>query len=334
MTLKPRTINYRKVEFEPSGGDHLQNLLKRRLATPGVVVDMSLTNAADSPHHVLSTFQSRRGAACGELLRFERGRDVPLVDVDARTGTVWTGAAPPVDSNGTRRHFAESSLYFGLRENHLAVIQSAGLGLQELQSYFGWLLNVAVTAGGGGGSLPPRPFFFRNVPSKGAKAAIQGNQVRGIAIGSSLFHESKIPVTKEANGKKRTVNRSEYKIDASTKGILKEVMRVIGANDTILDDFDRHADPGSIRVNLEVTYLSRGDKEGQELMHAIAGALDDGDFPKASIRLKGGREIKGEELTIRDSVKVQTINGNIVVDDALKCVSSWLIDSIKNGIIV
>jgi hypothetical protein len=69
-------------------------------------------------------------------------------------------------------------------------------------------------------------------------------------------------------------------------------------------------------------------------MHSIAGALDDGDFPKATIKLKGGRELKGEELTIRDSVTVQTVNGNLVVDDALRAVSEWLRDAIKAGKIV
>lgn len=114
MTIKPKTVNYRHVEFEPSDGDHLQNLLLRRLDTPGVGVDFPLTGASDSPHHVLSVWQRRKGVLCGELLRFERDRDVPLVDVDPKTGVVWTGAAPPVDKNGTRRHFADSSLYFAL----------------------------------------------------------------------------------------------------------------------------------------------------------------------------------------------------------------------------
>jgi hypothetical protein len=161
MTPKPRTINYRRVVFEPPAGDHLQALLARRLATPAVGLDYSLTNASDSPHHVLSKWQTRRGILCGELLRFERGRDVPLVDVDVATGAIWTGAAPPVDSNGTRRNFADASLYFAIRENHLALLHSVGLGLDELQTFFAWLLNIHLTGGAGDdGRTPPRYFIF------------------------------------------------------------------------------------------------------------------------------------------------------------------------------
>jgi hypothetical protein len=333
MISKPKTINYRRVEFEPAPGDHLQNLLARRLSTPGVGLDYSLTNAGDSPHHVLSKRQTRKGILCGELLRFERGRDVPLVDVDSSTGTVWSGAAPPVDSNGTRRNFAESSLYFAIKENHLAVIQSIGLGLTELQTYIAWLLNIHLGNVSPDGE-PPRLFHFRNIPSKSAKEAIQGNEVREISVRSNLFHISKIPVTKDGGRDGKTTKRMEYRIDASTKGVLKAFMQQIGAKDAILDDLDRHADPGSIRMNLKISYASRSEKDSQELMHTIAGALDDGDFPKASIRLSGGRELRGEELTIRDSVIVQSINGNLVVDDALRSVSEWLREAIKAGKIV
>ena len=59
-----------------------------------------------------------------------------------------------------------------------------------------------------------------------------------------------------------------------------------------------------------------------------------GDFPKAAIRLKGGRELKGEELTIRDQIKVKAVNGNLVVDHALSSISTWLVEAIKAGTIV
>jgi hypothetical protein len=334
MILKPKVVNYRRVEFEPPQGDHLQNLLLRKLNTSGVNVDYCLTGASDSPHHVLSKWQKRKGTLCGELLRFERDRDVPLVDVDSTSGNVWTGAAPPVDTNGTRRNFADSSLYFALKENHLAVIQSQALSLEELQGYFTWLLGIDIgTPDAAGGRT--RLFHFRNIPSQGAKAAIQGNQVRGITIGSNLFHASKIPLIIKREGKKdRTVNRTEYTIDASMKGILGALMRNLGEDAAILDDLDRHADPGSIRMNLEISYVSHSDKQAQELMHTLAGALDDGDFPKASIRLKGGKEINGKELTIRDTIKIQSVNGNLVVDNALSSISSWLVDAIKDRKIV
>jgi hypothetical protein len=333
MTPKPKTVNYRRVEFEPAPGEHLQALLKRRLSTPGVGFDYSLTNAADSPHHVLSRFQTRQGILCGELLRFERGRDIPLVDVDLK-GAVWTGAAPPVDSSGTRRNFADSSLYFAVKENHLALLQSAGLGLNDLQTFFAWILGIHLTGGDGNG-LKPRLFYLRNIPSQSARAAIKGNEIRAIKIGSKLFEASRIPVKLSgSDGSSKIVKRTEYHIDANTKGILKALMKKVGANDAILDELDRHSDPGSIRVNLEISYTSRSEKDGQELMHSIAGALDDGDYPKASIRLKGGKVLKGEELTIRDSILVQTVNGNLVVDDALRSVCEWLREAIKSGKIV
>ena len=111
-------------------------------------------------------------------------------------------------------------------------------------------------------------------------------------------------------------------------------MHQIGAKDAFLNELDRHADPGSIRVEVQIKYVSRSEKDSQELMHTIAGAVDDGEFPKASRHLKGGRTLKGEELTIRDSVKVQTVNGNVVVNDALTVVSNWLRTAISEGRIV
>ena len=42
MPLKPKTINYRQIEFEPAAGDDLQALLAQRLTTPGAGVALAL----------------------------------------------------------------------------------------------------------------------------------------------------------------------------------------------------------------------------------------------------------------------------------------------------
>ena len=42
MPLKPKTINYRKIEFEPPAGDDLQALLAQRLTIPGAGVALAL----------------------------------------------------------------------------------------------------------------------------------------------------------------------------------------------------------------------------------------------------------------------------------------------------
>jgi len=39
-------------------------------------------------------------------------------------------------------------------------------------------------------------------------------------------------------------------------------------------------------------------------------------------------------LTIRDSIKLQTLNGNLVVDNTLSTLTAWLIDQISEGKIV
>ena len=260
------------------------------------------------------------------------GRDVPLVDVNTGHREVWTGTAAPRDNEGKLRNLAEASLYFALKENHLAIIQALGFGLSELQAYFQWLLGIDLAPPG----TVPRLFHFRNIPSESARQAIAGSNISGITFGSNLFSESKIPtVVAKKGGGSKTVNRTEYVIDSSARAILKTVMDAIGMNDSpILDNLDHHADPGSIRMNVSITYASRSTKDAQELMHAIAGGLDDGDFPKASIRLKGGKTIRGEELTIRDSIKLQTVSGNPVVDHALSALTTWLIDQIREGKIV
>lgn len=45
-----------------------------------------------------------------------------------------------------RKEFIDSVLYFGVIDNHVAIIQSRSLTARTLESYLGWLLGEAAKA--------------------------------------------------------------------------------------------------------------------------------------------------------------------------------------------
>lgn len=72
----------------------------------------------------------------GSLLIYSRGRNQPLVtEDDAATEMPVEQIAPPPSSAGARRDFIESLLFFGIKDNHVILLQSSALRARQLETH-------------------------------------------------------------------------------------------------------------------------------------------------------------------------------------------------------
>jgi hypothetical protein len=327
MSDRTKTANYRRCYItdgagnDASGGQTLQALLltaSQSVKRPW----LRGLGASNSAHQLLTYVMTKNSCLCGELVYYEPGRKIPLVDIQA-DGTTWQDTIHPKDATGKQRKFQEQSLYFAIRENHVAVIQSISLQSDELQSFFDWLIHSKA------GLVPSTLIALQNLPSKSALEKLKDHKIKGIKFGDRLFtsvKEEYVPQPGEqAPKRKRFVQR----IETSPKII--EILLGLGVGEPILESLKANPDPGAIQVDVEISYRSRSEKEAGKILHALASTLGKQDGLETEILLDGKSSIKGEELTIRGPVVVQCPDGCVAMDDALSKLSLWLAEQIKSG---
>src|SRR5947209_2332704 len=166
MSERTKTANYRRCYVtdgqgkDASGGQTLQTLIATASgSTPRPW--LRALGMGHSAHQLLTLLISKNSCLCGEVVYYEPGRKIPLVDIE-KDGSTWQDTIRPSDSTGKLRQFQEQSLFFAIRENHVAVIQSISLQSDELQEFIAWLVQTKA------GLLPSAFISLQNLPAKSA----------------------------------------------------------------------------------------------------------------------------------------------------------------------
>ena len=327
MSDRQKTANYRRCHITDgqgngaSGGQTLQDLLN---ATAKAVKQpwLRALGVSNSSHQLLTYLMTKNSCLCGELVYYEPGRKIPLVDIQA-DGTTWHDTIHPNDSTGKRRKFQEQSLYFAVRENHVAIIQSTSLQADELQSFLDWLIHSKA-------NLSPLTLIaLQNLPAKSALDKLKDHKIKGIKFGDRLFTNVREEVVPQAGEPTPKRKRFVQRIETSPK--IFEILVGLGVGGPILESLKANPDPGAIQVDVEISYRSRSEKEAAKVLHSLASTLGKQDGLETEILLDGKSSIKGDELTIRGPVTVQCPDGCVAMDDALSKLSLWLAEQIKSG---
>lgn len=330
MSERQKTALYRKCHLtdghdqDASDGYTLQSAIEaasKTVTRPWV----RALGIAGSAHQLLTDLVSKNSCLCGEIAFYEPGRKIPLVDIEA-DGTTWRDTIHPNDSKGKKRKFQEQSLYFAVRENHIAILQSVSLQAEELQAFLSWFLQSRANL------LPDALIHLQNPPAPAALEKLKDHSIKGIRFGERLFTSVREPdptKPQAANSKrKRWIQRIE------TSPRLLDMLVAMGVGRPIIEKLAANPDPGAIQVDVDISYRSRTEKDAVAVLHALADTLGKQDGLDPTIKLDGKSSIKGSELTIRGDIKVQCPSGCIAVDDALSKLSLWLVEKIKTKKII
>jgi hypothetical protein len=327
MSDRPKTANYRRCYItdgqgnEAGGGQTLQDLLNT--AAQGVKRPwLRAIGISNSSHQLLTYLMVKNSCLCGELVYYEPGRKIPLVDIQP-DGSTWQDTIHPKDSTGKQRKFQEQSLYFAIRENHVAIIQSISLQSDELQSFFDWMIHSKANL------VPSTLIALQNLPAKSALEKLKDHKIKGIKFGDRLFTSVKEPYVPQPGEPVPKRKRFIQRIETSPK--IFDILVGLGVAEPILENLRTNPDPGAIQVDVEISYRSRSEKEASTVLHSLASTLGKQDGLETEIMLDGKSSIRGDELTIRGPITVQCPDGCIAMDDALSKLSSWLAEQIKSG---
>lgn len=322
---KTKTVNYRRCVADAPAKDgnppvfNLQEMLeKAKGKNQRPWIRKIGLNGERSQY--LTYLVAKHGCLAGTLVVCEDNRLIPLVEAE-KDGSTWEGVAEPKDKTGKKGKWQQQALYFAVRENHVAVIQTKELSISHLLDFLVWFIQSKAELAQGW------MFTLQNLPSAKAIQKLKDHQIKGISIGKNAFSVVKTPAPGAEDGGRR----KRYVKTIHTDPLMMGLLRKLTQNDAILDRLEQSKDPGSIYVELQISYKSRTEKDAQEVMRALAATVGDQPGLEPEIKLEGKRKIKGDELTITGSVEVQCPNGNIAGDDAMTRVAEWLADAIREG---
>jgi hypothetical protein len=331
-TLPPvtKTVNYRLCDASaapnktPTGTFDLQGLLtsisapSKGAKSKNAPWRRQIGIAGHDYQHLLYLVH-KQASICGALVRSSR-RLVSLVDADNNTGATIEETIHPKDKNGVERPVEDHAMFFAVCGNHVAVIQSKELSISEFEHFLTWLIQTEHQL------ATDWQFSLVNLPAKSAKAKLKaGASIKGIKIGKSLFQKTRTPVA-GSDGKKRKRYTTTLKSDPTMMGVLRALM----PNGAILDQIEKGSDPGSLFVDLKITYRSKSEHEGRKVLGEIAATFGEHQDLHPRIELSDNTIIKGDELTIHGKVSVQNPNNTISKDDAMTALANWLKDAIRD----
>lgn len=286
---------------------------------------MRVIDIAGNRTQLLAYLVNKQSCLCGTLILSEKNKSIPLVDVEPN-GITWEGASLPKDDKGILRRLQEQTLYFAIRENHVAVSQSKELDIGDLVDFLTWLIQGEAKLHVGA------LFTLTNLPSKSALDKLKDLKIKGISIGRNAFSLIKEPI--HSDGPKSTSKRKHYETRIETDSLAMSLLKQILGNNTILEDIAKSGNPGKIRVELQISYRSRKETDAQDVMKAIAAIAGGNQDLNPEIKLEDNTKISGDEMTIKGTISVQAPSGIISADDAMARLSDWLNDAISSGRVI
>ena len=327
--IKTKTVHYRKCLADEVGGAPSTSFdLEAQIRKASKLIKrpwIRKIGISGDQCQFLIYLLDKQTCLCGTLASFSAGRKIPLIDA-LDDGTSWEDTVDPKDSKGKIRKLQDHALYFAIRKNHVAVIQTRELDTKDLNDFLVWFIQTQAQQSIGSA------IFLQNLPSQEAIQKLKDRKITGVSIGQQAFVAVKTPLTEEEKQKAKGKGRAKkYRTEIQSDPRAMEFLKCLLGDNAILEDLNNCADPGSIHLGIDISYRSRGIKDAQQVMQALAATVGDRPDLEPVIRLSGKSTIKGNELTISDSINVQSPGGNLSADDAMTRLAEWLTTNIKAG---
>jgi hypothetical protein len=320
---KRKLLHYRKAQFLKPIGRTLQECLEDAIVrqTP---VKLRFRDLATDPEdqdgwkQFINTHRSALGMEFGNVVLYapDQNKQVLAIDENADELDIQQ-ISPPPGRDGTKNQFLESILYYGVRGNHVLVLQSMAMRARDLEGYLNWLLR------GAGIFDDSNAVFLNNYAPTLTRDTLERSEVKSVRIGTALTDAA---VAELPN---KDVTRTKFR--AFGEGI--EVLRTLmpeRMKDLTWSDITAST---NLEVFVEVTYKRQTDDSSQATLNKIASALRHVSDDDIRIELKGGTTIVGSQLQVKNYVNVDTFGGVVDPFDLFSKMSDWLVQLLEDGVV-
>ena len=142
---KKRAFSYKRAVFvAPTAGETLQSLLARALQTYGLPIQRQETLALEESQFRWINYNSQKGRSGGggamlacEFISYTKGANLGAINFAENVAHFDVDELPPP----TGKEYLEGSVYFGVLDNHVVLLQSSVLRTRDLEQHLNWLLR-------------------------------------------------------------------------------------------------------------------------------------------------------------------------------------------------
>lgn len=310
---KPKTLHYRRAQFLTPTRT-LEELLSAALRVNSLVANRVETVTTVGDCLLINHTTNHRGLLCGNLITYEHGTNKLFLTVDdTLTAFPIAQVSPPELASKKRTEFLDSILYFGVKGNHVILMQSNALKGKQLELYLNWFLSAC------GVLSNNNRVELVDHPPRMTTDQLASRPVKKVSYVSAMAHEmapKAAPGSNDVKNKTLRLTPVGRAID-----ILKAAIGVKEFEKLKLDD----ALDGNLQVALEVTYQRTTTQEGQKVINDIARALRNVDGDDISVQVPGLGTLKGDDLKLSKHVVVSCHNGHVDMLELFDEMHQWLL---------
>jgi len=317
--LTPKKFTYKRAIYLQKNGCTLQADIRKAVGKAKLVGERKqLVAAAEHTFFFLNSVRNRWGMTFGSMLVYSRGKNQHLVTQDdAAEELPVAQIAPPRGQNGAFTDFVESLLFFGVLENHVVLVQSAGLRARQFEVHLNWLLQARTSV-----MDEEDRVELADLPSPKAADAVRNSPVKKVSVG--------LPLETRPAGARSTVERASFKADGVGFDVLDKIIGGDWIRKLKLSD---SLDTSKLEVQVNVTYKRAISDEGQDVLNDIALQLRHQEEDDVTIELKNGMKLTGSDIKVSGPVSVLTYDGLIDPDDLFPKIRDWLKEQLELGVV-
>lgn len=248
-----------------------------------------------------------KGSLVGVFLAYEPGSKAASLinDPSAELFELEHFAAPPVPGGG-QREWVEGLLFFLVREDHVVLIQSAAVRIEQFEHHLCWLLTTPDSL--------PADVKLHDQPPRNVERLIRESHVKSIVVDGSLME----PERAEESAREVRVTSGIVLGGPMLEGIK-------GMFDGAAHDLGlRGALEGSIEARLELSYKRSVGESAQQLLDRLAGAFRNLDGVDTCLVLNNGDRITRDQLRLLTQRNIKTKDGALIALDAFDVMHAWL----------
>lgn len=318
-----KTVYYRRARFSESMTRTAQQMVSDALSRLSHVRDrLEATDSQATEFRVISASRSEGAFLCGRLTTFARGGFQLVVADDPNATNLPLAAIEPPSREGVQQQFATGILYFCIFQDHVAVVQSAGLKAGGFEQHLAWLLRDKT-----GILTPQQGVALSDEPQKATRERIRRAHVKRVMLGRPLLQDSVIVPAESPNGKAQTRFKGTGPLLELFRGWIddKQFER-LGLDEGVFD--------GNLEVWIEIRHPKRSRSHTEDsvrLLDDLALALRDVDEDQTRLELADGTRVMGDQLKISTKVSVPVNDGLIDEASLYQEMRNWLEALIRDG---
>ncbi|HGS5630786.1 TPA: hypothetical protein ACMDXI_001406 [Vibrio parahaemolyticus] len=344
VEYKSKTLHYRYAELlDYDGRLSLADLLNKALSTLSLVKNRYQIVNDDSHDPDEDDYKKSRlfinnkaiswNIVFGDLMRYSDGTNKSIVTIDDNAEHLEVESlVPPKSSEGKRREFLDSTLYFGAFKNHIAIIQSSVLRTSELEKHLNWLLHESMVL-----DKKSKVMLTMKIPEIAQKRLAESD-TKTLKIGAPLVDS--LDDKPLAEVREQYVDSASFdakKVSVKPKGLgLKWLLDVFGDMDTLREYgiteellSEDAVDGSSINVALEISYSRKASKKSQSIINSVSTAMRHSHPDDIAVDFGKLGRLVGRDLVLHKKLSLKFVDGVLDAQDLYPKIREWLIEQIS-----